>query len=161
MDPQVRFARAADAGALAALDAATWSTSVTPAPHPAADAPFFEVGRRAQDVLVAEVDGEVAGYVLLGRDVPLPCADHVLDLKGLAVSPHRQRLGIGRLLVDAALAEAARRGAVRVKSRVLRTNEASLRLHEAAGFVVEGVLRGEFVLDGVLVDDVLLARGVG
>ena len=37
-------------------------------------------------------------------------------------------------------------------------NPGARRLYERAGFVVEGVLRGEFVLDGVPVDDVLMAR---
>lgn len=156
----VRAATPADAAALAAIDIATWSTSVTPAPPPEAGAPFFEPGRPTSDTLVAEVDGEVAGYVLLGRDVPLPCADHVLDLKGLAIEPRYQRRGLGLLLVDAAIAEAADRGATRIKSRVLATNDASLALHERSGFVVEGILRGEFLLDGDLIDDILLARAV-
>ena len=41
--------------------------------------------------------------------------------------------------------------------RVLAHNEAAVRLYEQAGFVVEGVLRGEFFLDGQYVDDTLMA----
>jgi RimJ/RimL family protein N-acetyltransferase len=44
-----------------------------------------------------------------------------------------------------------------LRSRVLATNGPSLRLHEQIGFVVEGTLRGEFVIGGRPVDDVLLA----
>ena len=40
---------------------------------------------------------------------------------------------------------------------MLTRNEAALRLYERCGFVVEGVLRGEFFLDGVYVDDLLMA----
>ncbi len=41
--------------------------------------------------------------------------------------------------------------------RVLGHNHAARGLYESAGFVVEGVLRGEFLLDGVYVDDVAMA----
>lgn len=160
MDPIVRGATDADDARLSAIDVATWSTRVTPAPCRPVGSPFFEQGREVANVLVAELDGEITGYVLVGREVPLPCTEHVLDLKGLAIDPRFQRRGLGRLLVDAALAQAADRGATRVKSRVLGTNSGSLALHEVSGFTVEGVLRGEFLLDGVPVDDVLLARSI-
>ena len=44
--------------------------------------------------------------------------------------------------------------------RVLGENDAARRLYERAGYEVEGVLRGEFHLDGRDVDDVLMARPV-
>lgn len=53
-----------------------------------------------------------------------------------------------------------RQGAVRVTLRVLGHNTPARRLYEAAGFTVEGVLPGEFLLDGVHVDDVCMGRGV-
>ena len=45
--------------------------------------------------------------------------------------------------------------------RVLGTNVAARRVYERAGYVVEGRLRGEFRIDGVDVDDLLLARYLG
>ena len=42
--------------------------------------------------------------------------------------------------------------------RVLGPNATARALYERAGFVVEGVLREEFHLDGRYVDDVLMAR---
>jgi RimJ/RimL family protein N-acetyltransferase len=41
---------------------------------------------------------------------------------------------------------------------VLGPNTTARALYEGAGFVVEGVLREEFHLDGRYVDDVLMAR---
>jgi ribosomal protein S18 acetylase RimI-like enzyme len=76
---------------------------------------------------------------------------------GIAVSPERRRGGVGRALVDAAAAEAQARGARRLTLRVLGPNEGARRLYESAGFVVEGVQREEFLLDGAYVDDVLMA----
>jgi RimJ/RimL family protein N-acetyltransferase len=40
---------------------------------------------------------------------------------------------------------------------VFSPNEPARRLYESAGFVVEGVLPEEFLLDGRYVDDILMA----
>jgi RimJ/RimL family protein N-acetyltransferase len=59
--------------------------------------------------------------------------------------------------MDAAATEARARGARRLTLRVLAHNEAARRLYDRSGYIVEGVLRGEFRLDGEYVDDVLMA----
>jgi RimJ/RimL family protein N-acetyltransferase len=41
---------------------------------------------------------------------------------------------------------------------VLGTNSTARRLYSRCGFVEEGVLRAEFLLDGRYVDEVLMAR---
>jgi RimJ/RimL family protein N-acetyltransferase len=41
---------------------------------------------------------------------------------------------------------------------VLGSNPRSLRVYEAAGFAVEGVLAAEFVIDGSPTDDVIMGR---
>jgi len=41
---------------------------------------------------------------------------------------------------------------------VLGPNAAARRLYDSCGFVVEGVLRSEFHVDGEDIDDVLMAR---
>jgi len=109
---------------------------------------------------VADIDGEVAGYVTLKPATELQASDHVLHITGLAVASAAQRRGVGRALLDAAIEEARRRGARRLTLRVLGGNVAARRLYERSGFVVEGVLRGEFHLDGQDVDDVLMARAL-
>ncbi len=108
-------------------------------------------------MLVALVDGEVGGYVKLGRATELAASDHVVHVDGLAVAGPCRRRGVGRALVDAAAAEARARGARRLTLRVLGHNDAARRLYESAGFVVEGIQRGEFLLEGAYVDDVLMA----
>ena len=57
-----------------------------------------------------------------------------------------------------AVEEARRRGCRKLRVRVLVTNAAARALYDAAGFVVEGVLREEFRIDGAFVDDLLMAR---
>ncbi len=118
--------------------------------------PFFRPGRQPGDILVATVDGEVTGYVKLGLSLPLESARHALEIQGLAVDPAHERRGIGRQLVMAAVSEAANRGARRLALRVLGDNAAARALYESCGFVVEGVVREAFLLDGRYVDDVLM-----
>jgi ribosomal protein S18 acetylase RimI-like enzyme len=155
---EIRKARVGDDAALVAIDDATWSPHVTPAPRPAeSDRAFFDNGRGPDEFIVAVVDGSVAGYVSLHQWSPLPAHRHVLEINGLAVDPARQGMGIGRRLVEEARREAANRGATKLTLRVLGPNAGARRIYEACGFTVEGVLKGEFLLDGQLVDDVLMA----
>jgi ribosomal protein S18 acetylase RimI-like enzyme len=83
---------------------------------------------------------------------------HVRQIQGLAVDPTERRRGLGRTLLYAALDEARRQGAQRITLRVLSVNTPARRLYESQGFVVEGVLPREFLIDGVYVDDVLMGR---
>jgi ribosomal protein S18 acetylase RimI-like enzyme len=100
----------------------------------------------------------VSGYVSLHQDIPIPSHEHVREINGLAVAPEAQGRGVGRELVEGAVTVAAKQGATKVTLRVLGPNAGARRLYERCGFIVEGVLRGEFILDGQLVDDVLMAR---
>ncbi len=63
MPVAIRPAVAGDEAALASLDLATWSTVTTPAAPPTAETPFFDARCRPEDVLVAESDGVVVGYI--------------------------------------------------------------------------------------------------
>ncbi len=155
----IRFATPDDEARLRAIDDATWSTRVTPAPR-ASQPGFFREGLDPADVLVAIADDEVVGFVLLGHPTPLPASAHVQMVRGLAVDPVCQGRGVGRALLEKAIAEATARGARRLTLRVLGGNETALRLYESCGFETEGVLRGEFVLGGREIDDVLMARGL-
>lgn len=157
---RVRTAVTGDDDALVALEVATWSPEVTPGPPPDPGRSFFGDRLPPADVLVADVDGRTVGYAMLRRASRLASHRHVLELAGLAVDPDHRRRGVARRLVDATVAEAARRGARKLMLRVLGTNHAARPLYESCGFVVEGVLRDEFRLDGRFVDDVLMARRV-
>ena len=153
-----RQAQLGDEEVLGQLDAATWTDDVSPAPLPPVGTAFFNERTRPDDVLVAVIDGLVVGYTGLGRSSPLPSRQHVLDVNGLTVDPNRRRLGAGRALVEAAIEEARKRGARKLSLRVLGGNASARRLYEACGFVVEGLLRDEFLLGGRYVDDVFMAR---
>ncbi|WP_225831019.1 GNAT family N-acetyltransferase [Streptomyces sp. NK08204] len=157
--PSIRLAVSDDDEELSALDRAAWSTlhAVAPEPQPSYD-PFFDERHPPGEFLVAELDGRIAGYIRLARPTPLASNAHVLAIQGFAVAEKARGRGLGRALIRAAADEARRRGARRLTLRVLGHNTPARRLYEAEGFAVEGVLPGEFFLDGVYVDDVLMGR---
>ncbi|MDX3075277.1 GNAT family N-acetyltransferase [Streptomyces sp. NPDC088354] len=157
---RVRAALLSDDPALARLDRATWSTLHAVAPPPQEHQDFFGERSGPDAYLVAEVDGRTAGYLRLVPPTPLASNAHVRQIQGLAVDTWARGRGVGLELVMAALEAARGQGARRVTLRVLGHNTPARRLYEAAGFTVEGVLPGEFLLDGVYVDDVLMGRAL-
>ena len=98
------------------------------------------------------------GYVQVCAAGPLEAQRHVQEVAGLGVDPASQGQGVAGALLVAAVAEARHRGALRLTLRVLGHNAPARRAYERAGFEVEGVLRGAYLLDGEAVDDVLMAR---
>ncbi|MET8409817.1 GNAT family N-acetyltransferase [Streptomyces sp. NPDC005195] len=159
--PHIRFATPDDEDVLGRLDRATWSTlhAVMPRPQPPYP-PFYNDRFGPRDYLVAELDGVLVGYVRLGHPTTLACNSHVRQIQGLAVSDAARGAGVGRALLRAVQEEARRQGARRISLRVLGHNTPARKLYESEGFVVEGVLPEEFLLDGEYVDDVFMGRGL-
>lgn len=156
-DVKFRVAEPGDDAALRTLDRATWSTQVSPSTQAAIAAPFFSERCVPGDVVVATNDGTILGFAILRQSEDMPSHSHVVQINGFAVSPAAQGQGIGRRLLDFTQQEAVRRGAGKVSLRVLGDNASARHLYASGGFMVEGVLRGEFKIDGHLVDDVLMA----
>lgn len=159
--PHIRFATPDDEDGLGRLERATWSTlhAVMPRPQPPYE-PFYNERYGPRDHLVADLDGALAGYVRLGRPTSLACNAHVRQIQGLAVSDAARGAGVGRALLRAVQDEARRQGARRISLRVLGHNTPARKLYESEGFVVEGVLPEEFLLDGAYVDDVFMGRSL-
>ncbi|WP_405799863.1 GNAT family N-acetyltransferase [Streptomyces sp. NBC_01506] len=160
-EPHIRAALPSDDGALSRLDHDTWSFlhAVAPRQEPPFE-PFFDARHRPDDYLIAEVDGRIAGYLRTVPPTPLACNAHVRQIQGLAVHEWARGRGVARLLLRAAMERARAEGAVRMTLRVLGHNKPARALYESAGFVVEGVLPGEFFLDRQYVDDVLMGRSL-
>ncbi|MFJ4638785.1 GNAT family N-acetyltransferase [Streptomyces hygroscopicus] len=150
-----------DETALAELDRRTWSPlhSVQKEPRPPYD-PFFTQRNRVEHILVAELAGRPVGFIRLVPPTPLVCNAHVRQIQGLAVDEHARGKGVARALLGAACQEARRQGATRLALRVLGHNTPARRLYASEGFTVEGVLPGEFLLEGKYVDDVLMGRAL-
>jgi ribosomal protein S18 acetylase RimI-like enzyme len=160
-DLRLRVARAADDVPLAALDARAWSPqsgfpTVTQAARRART--FFTADSPPHVHLICEIGGQLVGYVRVRPATPLPENGHVFGVLGLAVAPEARRRGVASKLLAAAGEFARTRGARKLSLRVLGTNDAAMRLYEKLGFEREGVLRGEFLIDGQYVDDILMTR---
>ncbi|WKX08462.1 GNAT family N-acetyltransferase [Streptomyces sp. NL15-2K] len=160
-DLYIRHATADDEDALGRLDRDTWSPlhAVQPRPQPPYE-PFFNERYGPRDHLVAELDGSVVGFIRLGYPTSLACNTHVRAIQGLAVADEARGAGVARALLRAAQEESRRHGARRITLRVLGHNAPARRLYESEGFVVEGVLPEEFLLNGEYVDDVLMGRSL-
>ncbi|GAA2226214.1 MULTISPECIES: GNAT family N-acetyltransferase [Kitasatospora] len=152
----IRGALTEDGPQLAVIDHEAWSRTSDVLPQPARDVEYFNERRAPEQFLVAESQGLVVGYVRQVPVTPLESNRHIRQIQGFAVLPEARGRGIGALLLDAAI-EAARADRIRrLTLRVLGWNVNARRLYERAGFTVDGILPGEFHLDGHYVDDVLM-----
>ena len=151
----VRPATAGDAPALSALATRTWvdafGASVS-AEDAAAEVEatrseaYFTAALEDRTILVAEVEGALAGYVELGD----------AEVNRLYVETRLQGRGIGRFLMEAALSHPRLAGARRVSLQVWEENVRALRLYESLGFRVVGTTA--FTIgSGELVEDLVLA----
>ena len=111
-------------------------------------------------VVVAERDGEVAGFARVGayseREVYRGIGEHAVY-----VAREARGQGLGRALLDGVAAEAERRGYYKLTSRIFADNAPSLAAHRAAGFAEVGVQRNHGRLDGEWKDCVLVERLLG
>ncbi|MFF4354490.1 GNAT family N-acetyltransferase [Streptomyces sp. NPDC001530] len=159
--PYIRTATFDDEDVLGRLDRKTWSPlhAVMPRPRPPYE-PFYSERFGPRDHLVAEIDNTVVGYIRLGFPTSLASNSHVRQIQGLVVADEARGAGVGRALLRAVQDEARRQGARRITLRVLGHNTPARKLYESEGFVVEGILPEEFLLDGAYVDDVLMGRSL-
>ena len=92
----------------------------------------------ARHYLVAVEDERIVGYAGLGS------AGSDADVETLAVAPGHQRRGLGRLLLDALVDEAWRRGCTAVLLEVRADNPGAQELYRRAGFEQISVRRGYY-----------------
>jgi RimJ/RimL family protein N-acetyltransferase len=112
----------------------------------------------AGEYLVAVVEGTVAGSANFLRGKQSKNA-HTAEL-GVAVRKEWRGLGIGAALMEAGIRWARSVGVRKLTLGVFATNERAVRLYRRLGFVEEGRLRGQVILDGVPVDELLMALWV-
>jgi putative acetyltransferase len=106
-------------------------------------------------VYVADEGGEVLARLSLARD-PHPASRHVADLGLMVAAGHRGR-GIGRMLLEAAVAWARVCGVSKLELHVFPWNEPALRLYESFGFEREGFRKQHYEREGEYVDAILMA----
>ncbi len=104
---------------------------------------------RSRYYLIAEEDGTIVGYA------GLLVSGEQADVLTLAVAADRWGRGIGSGLLEALLAEAARRGATAVFLEVRAGNARAQRLYSRYGFAEVGIRKGYYQPSGA---DALVMR---
>lgn len=109
--------------------------------------------------LVALHDGQVVGWCDVtppGREVMA----HV-GVLGMGLIPEWRGKGLGERLIRESLAAARRFGFLRVELGVYATNTRAAALYRKVGFVEEGVRRSRIRIDGVFLDEIMMAHMTG
>ncbi len=105
-------------------------------------------------VVVSEVDQVVVGQCMI-EHIGWDAAAHVGEL-GIILTPSFRNMGIGRLLIEAALKGALEKGFEKVVLSCFHTNIRALSLYKSMGFRKLGVRDQQFRLDGKNYDEILM-----
>ncbi len=87
---------------------------------------------------------------------PRPAMRHS-GVLGIGVAAAYRRQGIGKALMETALAVAKNRGLTRVELFVRTDNRPAIRLYERFGFAIEGTLKRHMRIDGAYHDSYQMA----
>ena len=111
--------------------------------------------------LVAEIEGEIAGYAYAGPYRARP-AYHWSVEDSIYVSPQSHRKGVGRALIERLIADAEAAG-FRQMIAVIgdSANAGSIELHRCAGFRMVGTFDNVGFKFGRWLDSVLMQRPLG
>jgi RimJ/RimL family protein N-acetyltransferase len=105
-------------------------------------------------------DGRLVGMAGLARERPRKLS-HKAVIWGVYVAPTCRKRGAGRGLLEAALEHAAGLPGLRqVNLGANAANPASIALYRSVGFEPFGVEKGFLLVDGVLHDEIHMARAV-
>lgn len=115
------------------------------------------LGDPRHPVLVAEADGEVAGWVAASTYRARECYAGIAEFSVYVAARARGR-GVGDALMAAFLPACAAAGLWKVLSRIFPENEASRRLCARHGFREVGTYRRHAQLDGAWRDVVIVER---
>lgn len=89
-----------------------------------------DVDRNSDGIFVAEVDGEIVGYVTTDVNPK----SKIGDIPNFAVEPQFQRRGIGRQLLETALAYLKQSGMLHARIATLEQNQIGAEFYPRMGF---------------------------
>jgi phosphinothricin acetyltransferase len=118
------------------------------------------LGRSAERVLVAEVDGDVVGWarVIASEE---RCASRGVGEYTIYLDRKSRGHGVGRRLLDDLVSAAEEAGYWKLQGRLFTTNEASIALARRCGFREVGVYERHGRLDGEWKDLLIVERLLG
>jgi len=163
---KIRHGTEGDAEALRRFVSAVWSEGL-PTLFEHATMPTLEEERQFlaaclrrpnSTIFLSEEDGAIVGMLdFQGHSRPQMQHGGIL---AMSVARTHRRRGIGRALLSELILWAPSHAVSRLELEVFATNVGAIRLYEEAGFRQEGCRRGAVLIDGNLVDMLLMARHV-
>jgi L-amino acid N-acyltransferase YncA len=118
------------------------------------------MGKHRLPHLVAEFGGAVIGYAYAVPFRKRPAYRYVVK-HSIYVDPNHLHRGVGRLLLPALIDACAATGFRQLIGYIDASNEASLKLHKAFGFVQTGYLSSVGFKFGRWTDSVIMQRSLG
>ncbi len=109
--------------------------------------------------LTLEVDGAPAGHVMVQRRVGNHYA-HVGEI-AIVVSNAERGAGLGRMLMETAIAWGRTVGLAKISLRVFPDNRRAISLYRSLGFEEEGLVKGEVRMPGGDRDMLLMGLALG
>ncbi|UXY15324.1 GNAT family N-acetyltransferase [Chitiniphilus purpureus] len=142
MSAEVRYASLDDLARLAPLFAAYRVFYEQPHDLPAAHAFLHErLARQESVLLLAELDGEPAGFIQLYPSFCSIGAARIWILSDLYVVPEARSRGVARALMEKARQHGLASGAIRLELSTAHTNLAGQALYESLGYQRDTVFR--------------------
>lgn len=107
-------------------------------------------------LLIAEVEGEIVGYLSAERGVPNRIKHTAYVVTG--VREKYRGCGIGKELFQRLDSWAKENDVTRLELTVICNNIIAKKLYEKNGFVVEGIKKNSMIMDGQYVDEFYMAK---
>lgn len=107
-------------------------------------------------LLIAEVEGEIVGYLSAERGVPNRIKHTAYVVTG--VREKYRGCGIGKELFQRLDFWAKENDVTRLELTVICNNIIAKKLYEKNGFVVEGIKKNSMIIDGQYVDEFYMAK---
>jgi ribosomal protein S18 acetylase RimI-like enzyme len=128
--PATRIATPSDAAAISGLLSAFNGEALSPQDL----AQRMEQAQGLETVFLGELDGVLAGLLVL-RTVPtISAAEEWAEITELYIEPASRRKGVGKALIEAALAHARHHGCTEIHLLVDPQNTTAISFYEAVGF---------------------------
>lgn len=158
----IRPAEPADLAAVATIYAHyVRETLVTFDESPPTEADWQAKAAHVSPFLVAELDGEIAGYAYVSPYRPKPAYRHTGE-DSIYLAPHRIGLGLGSALLEALLTACQETELRQLVAVIADTgSDASAALHRRFGFEPAGRLTRVGFKHGRWIDTVLMQRSLG
>lgn len=107
--------------------------------------------------LIFEIGGEIAGLTSITvREDRVRL--HHYSVLGISALKKYWGFGLGNIMMDATIAEAKKRGLVKINLEVRVDNTVGINLYKKFGFEVEGKIKKALLINGVYYDNYLMGK---